>query len=46
MSDELNVTLEDESPVIEVQIISTGPVWISTIDNNTWAPGVYGWDPI
>ena len=26
MPDELNVTLEDESPVIEVQIISTGPV--------------------
>lgn len=23
-----------------------GPVWISTIDNNTWAPGVYGWDQI
>lgn len=26
MPDELNVTLEDESPVIEVQIIGTGPV--------------------
>ena len=23
-----------------------GPVWVSTIDNNTWAPGVYGWDQI
>lgn len=20
--------------------------WISTIDNNTWEPGVYGWDEI
>jgi hypothetical protein len=26
MPDEINVTLEDESPVIEVQIIGTGPV--------------------
>ncbi len=26
MPDELNVTLEDDSPVIEVQIIGTGPV--------------------
>ena len=21
-------------------------VWISTIDNNVWAPGVYGWEEI
>ena len=20
-----------------------GAVWVSTVDNNTWAPGVYGW---
>lgn len=20
------------------------PVWVSTVDNNTWAPGVYGWE--
>lgn len=23
-----------------------GKVWISTIDNNVWEPGVYGWDEI
>ena len=21
-----------------------GPIYISTVDNNVWAPGVYGWD--
>ena len=21
-----------------------GDVWISTVDNNTWTPGVYGWE--
>lgn len=21
-----------------------GKVWVSTIDNNVWEPGVYGWD--
>ena len=21
-------------------------VWVSTIDNNVWEPGVYGWDEI
>ena len=21
-----------------------GPVYISTVDYNTWAPGIYGWD--
>lgn len=23
---------------------SEGPVYISTVDNNVWEPGVYGWD--
>lgn len=22
------------------------PVYISTVDNNTWTPGVYGWDKV
>lgn len=22
------------------------PVWVSTVDNNTWAPGVYGWEEV
>lgn len=22
------------------------PVWISTVDNNVWEPGVYGWEEI
>lgn len=21
-----------------------GPVWVSTVDNNVWQPGVYGWE--
>ena len=21
-----------------------GEVWVSTVDNNTWTPGVYGWE--
>ena len=23
-----------------------GHVWVSTVDNNVWAPGVYGWEMI
>lgn len=23
-----------------------GPVYISTVDNNTWEPGVYGWEKV
>lgn len=23
-----------------------GPVYISTVDNNVWAPGVYGWEEV
>ena len=23
-----------------------GKVWISTVDNNVWEPGVYGWDEV
>lgn len=23
-----------------------GKVWVSTIDNNVWEPGVYGWDEV
>lgn len=23
-----------------------GPVYISTVDNNVWQPGVYGWDEV
>lgn len=23
---------------------ANGPVYVSTVDNNTWAPGVYGWE--
>jgi hypothetical protein len=22
----------------------TGPVYVSTVDNNVWEPGVYGWE--
>ena len=23
-----------------------GKTWVSSIDNNVWAPGVYGWDEV
>ena len=23
-----------------------GKIWVSTVDNNVWVPGLYGWDPI
>lgn len=23
-----------------------GKIWVSTIDNNVWAPGAYGWEEI
>lgn len=23
-----------------------GPVYVSTVDNNVWAPGVYGWEVV
>lgn len=26
------------------KVTYNGQVWISTIDNNVWAPGVYGWE--
>ena len=26
------------------KVIHNGKVWVSTIDNNVWEPGVYGWE--
>ena len=26
------------------KVLHNGNVWISTIDNNVWEPGVYGWE--
>ena len=23
-----------------------GKIWVSTVDNNVWEPGVYGWDEV
>jgi chitodextrinase len=28
------------------KVMYDGKVWISTIDNNIWAPGAYGWNEI
>ena len=28
------------------KVIHNGLTWISTIDNNVWEPGVYGWDEV
>ena len=28
------------------KVIHNDKVWISTVDNNTWEPGVYGWEEI
>lgn len=27
------------------KVTHNGSTWVSTIDNNVWEPGVYGWDP-
>lgn len=26
------------------KVLHNGSIWISTIDNNVWEPGVYGWN--
>ena len=28
------------------KVMHNGKVWESTIDNNVWEPGVYGWDEV
>ena len=28
------------------KVTHNGKTWISTIDNNVWEPGVYGWDEL
>lgn len=28
------------------KVTHNGKAWVSTIDNNTWEPGVYGWEEI
>lgn len=28
------------------KVTHNGKTWISTVDNNVWEPGVYGWDEI
>lgn len=52
------LTSEDGTPLAWVQPDSTNPymkgdkvthagkTWISTVDNNVWEPGVYGWDEV
>ena len=49
---------DDGTPLAWVQPDSTNPymtgdkvvhnekTWVSTVDNNVWEPGVYGWDEI
>ena len=28
------------------KVIHNGKTWISTVDNNVWEPGVYGWNEV
>lgn len=28
------------------KVMHNGSTWISTVDNNVWEPGVYGWDKV
>lgn len=28
------------------KVTHNGKTWVSTIDNNVWEPGVYGWDEV
>lgn len=28
------------------KVTHNSQTWVSTVDNNVWEPGVYGWDPV
>lgn len=28
------------------KVAHNGKVWVSTVDNNSWEPGVYGWEEV
>ena len=28
------------------KVMHNGQTWVSTVDNNVWEPGVYGWDSV
>ena len=28
------------------KVTHSGETWVSTVDNNVWEPGVYGWDKV
>lgn len=28
------------------RVTHNGKIWVSTVDNNVWEPGVYGWDEV
>lgn len=28
------------------KVAHNGKTWVSTLDNNSWEPGVYGWDEV
>ena len=28
------------------KVLHNGKTWVSTVDNNSWEPGVYGWDEL
>lgn len=47
---DVNVIPEWEQPdstnpyMIGDKVVHNGNTWTSTVDNNVWEPGVYGWD--
>lgn len=44
--------MESEKKIIRIEeylqtgdkVSHIGKHWVSAVDNNTWAPGVYGWE--
>lgn len=28
------------------KVAHNGKIWVSTVDNNVWEPGIYGWDEV
>lgn len=38
------ITADSAEPKSIDQLTHNGKTWISTVDNNVWEPGVYGWE--
>lgn len=43
---ELDILADTEAEItaLSTEISIGGSTWVSTVDNNVWEPGVYGWE--